>query len=163
MSLFSGPIVNNSLHSVHVTPKKEMLVVCYLLSKACSTSEMTFLWCHHTLPSNHLSYKDHFFLNEWTTKHVGRWICITMQALAPVFSIWEKRWFKIRKQSLPVARAVDGGGPASPPLFWLIAAAFCSLEDGSCSSLGRRSYTDSRGNQTEKSIKSQTVKRSKSK
>lgn len=42
------------------------------------------------------------------------------------------------------ATAAEGGGPASPPLFWLMAAGSVWEDDGwSWSSLGRRSYTDS--------------------
>lgn len=42
------------------------------------------------------------------------------------------------------AKAAEGGGPASPPLFWLMAAGSVWVDDGwSWSSLGRRSYTDS--------------------
>lgn len=44
----------------------------------------------------------------------------------------------------PAAKAVEGGGPASPPLFWLMVGGSVWVDDGwSWSSLGRRSYTDS--------------------
>lgn len=42
------------------------------------------------------------------------------------------------------AKAAEGGGPASPPLFWLMVGESVWVDDGwSWSSLGRRSYTDS--------------------
>lgn len=42
------------------------------------------------------------------------------------------------------AKAAEGGGPASPPLFWLMVGGSVWMGDGwSWSSLGRRSYTDS--------------------
>lgn len=42
------------------------------------------------------------------------------------------------------AKAAEGRGPASPPLFWLMEAASVWAHGGwSWSSLGRRSYTDS--------------------
>ena len=47
-------------------------------------------------------------------------------------------------RGLPEARDAEGGGPASPPLFWLMVGVSVLEEDGcSWSSLGRRSYTDS--------------------
>lgn len=46
--------------------------------------------------------------------------------------------------SSPEAKAAEGGGPASPPLFWLMVGGSVWVDDGwSWSSLGRRSYTDS--------------------
>lgn len=46
--------------------------------------------------------------------------------------------------SSPEAKAADGGGPASPPLFWLMVVGSVWVDDCcSWSSLGRRSYTDS--------------------
>lgn len=48
----------------------------------------------------------------------------------------------------PEDKAAGGGGPTSPPLVWLMAAGSVWADDGwSCSSLGRRSYTDSVVNQ----------------
>lgn len=42
------------------------------------------------------------------------------------------------------AKGAVGGGPTSPPLFWLMVGGFVCEDDGwSWSSLGRRSYTDS--------------------
>lgn len=47
-------------------------------------------------------------------------------------------------RGLPEARDAEGGGPASPPLFWLmVGVSVWEEDDCSWSSLGRRSYTDS--------------------
>lgn len=44
----------------------------------------------------------------------------------------------------PEAKAALGGGPTSPPLVWLMVGGSVWADNGwSCSSLGRRSYTDS--------------------
>ena len=52
--------------------------------------------------------------------------------------------FTGRAGSSPEATAAEGGGPASPPLFWLMVVGSVWVDDGwSWSSLGRRSYTDS--------------------
>lgn len=55
----------------------------------------------------------------------------------------QKRNKDKKNRILPDATEAEGGGPVSPPLFWLMISGFCSVEEGNCSSLGRRSYTDS--------------------
>lgn len=51
----------------------------------------------------------------------------------------------VRKRSkiVPDGSTAEGGGPASPPLFWLMIFRSCWAEKGNCSSGGRKSYANS--------------------